>query len=458
MSFVLKRVQQWLLPYQRRWLADTSKWKICLKGRQEGYTEVCALEALLHAIKHPGHDCYLVSSLRDNAAKILRRVKERWIPSLKLDPAFAQVLELEKDNTYEIRLANGSSIYAVANDPDKLRGNPGSYWFDEFDWWETSKLEKIEGAVWPSIKSPLGQNKYNVLRIISTPLSKGRLYHHIWTNKDGKHGQFSRHYTDIYKAVREGLPFDIEKERASMPHDKWRREYECAFEDFGGGYFDRDKLLALELEPTAIPAWAPTDTTAGVDLGKINDFSSIVFRQVLPVGVIYRDAHFMRQVNYARQLDAIADLIRADKDVAKIGADCTAHKAFGDFLREHFPAHVYEWHGNNAVKNRVVEGLRQEVDQEKARFAFERSRIFDREARAWKPYPGKPLLNDLSKVQQLQTASGKIKYDAPRDGNTGHADSWSATIISKWVSGMAATTPDTEVIAAGGSRLGSGDF
>ena len=421
---VLKEIKSNLYPWQLQWLDDQTLFKIALKARQIGWTEICALEALLHAIRFDGHHCYMVSTKVGNARRqMLNRIKQRWIPALEQDDVLGPMLREAKINKNMIELPNGSKIFAVANKPSRLRGNESSsYWFDEIAFWLQRILEELQDAVWPQIESENNPNA--VVRLFSTPWDIN-FFANVWQNKDGMYPQFSRHKWTIVDAVKasESFNLDYESIKERYPKQKFEREYMCSFLSLGDTYFDRVSIEELERPTDDIDSegWR---CHLGVDLAKVNDLSSIV--QVLENGNHTHVAQtwLMKSIEYTQQAKALEDIIDlVEPDTVNV--DTTVHQSFGSLVNRD----ITELRGNRERKVDNTEHLKESIENES--FSFDWSTfMYERgKSNGFVEEPTEALLDDLCKVQQEKTPGGKIKYDAPRD-ETGHADSYSALLLA----------------------------
>lgn len=85
---------------------------------------------------------------------------------------------------------------------------------------------------------------------------------------------FSRHRVDIYKAIEDGLKFDLETMRDLFDADTWASAYECVFID------DENALLSVELIKSCIKDYQVTNVSknvpqyAGYDVGRTKDRSA----------------------------------------------------------------------------------------------------------------------------------------------------------------------------------------
>ena len=417
---VAAKIREWLFPWQVDWMLDQSRWKIALKSRQIGWTEISAFEALMHAIRMPNHLCFLVSTKVANARRqILDRIKSRWLPILQTDPDISVKLDGVEVYKNYIELPNGSKIIATAHDPTRLRGNTdASYWFDEFAFWQSRIHEALVDAVWPQIEAR--QNRHSVLRIFSTPWTMhGNLFWQIWSNAPGHHVSFSRHKVDVYEAIRRGLPFDLDAARAKYPRDKFAREYECEFLKIGERYFDRVDLLDRSYENGLDDL--DGDLFMGVDLGKTNDFTSVVLLRDVAGHMVVGPVYMMRSVSFSEQGRVIDDLINRH-DPAEVHVDTTAHQSFVD---DHWDGQegILGKHGNRERKVDNTMALKNHVENGEISFAYDEAFLYS--DGAFERVQTRFLLDDLAKVKQTETPSGKQRFEVPRD-DTGHGDSYSA--------------------------------
>ncbi len=240
--------------YQREFLEDESQFRLVLKSRQIGFSYVSGLDALLGATA--GRNQLFLSASEEQAA-ILMRYVEMW--AAKLGVVFSG------DSATEKRLANGSIIKVLANNFRTAQGFTGDIWMDEFAWYQNPK--KMWHAFVPSIGAIKGR-----LTILSTPFEEQSLFYDLCTDTQ-RYFMFSRHTIDIYRAMRDGLEFDLETMRALFDADTWASAYECQFID------DESALLPISLIKSCVKDYTPrmpasnTDIASGYDVGRVKDRS-----------------------------------------------------------------------------------------------------------------------------------------------------------------------------------------
>ena len=113
--------------------------------------------------------------------------------------------EREEYKALEVVLRGGSRITALPASPDTARGYSANVFLDEFAIHPSSR--EIWKALFPVISAG------HKIRVTSTPKGKGNKFYDLMTAQDST---WSRHTVDIYQAVAEGLPRNIEELRAGL--------------------------------------------------------------------------------------------------------------------------------------------------------------------------------------------------------------------------------------------------
>ena len=128
---------QVLLPYQRRWIADTSQLKIAEKSRRTGLTWAEAAEAALSGSisqEAGGTDTFYVGTTKDMAREFIDACA-MWAKAYNLAASAIGEEALEDDDkdilVYVINFASGFKIKALSSNPSNLRGMQGNVIIDE---------------------------------------------------------------------------------------------------------------------------------------------------------------------------------------------------------------------------------------------------------------------------------------------------------------------------------------
>lgn len=232
------------LPYQKRWLADKSRFKIGMFSRQTGKTFTnCAelVEDCIDAEIAQRRRRWVILSRGERQAKeameeavkpftrafyeIYGAVLKGKAPEVREEEFRVEATETAPAATYrmfEVEFPGGSRISALPANPDTARGFSANVLLDEFGFHADSK--KIWGALFPVI-SKAGL----ILRVVSTPNGKSNKFYDIMTEEPTI---WSRHIVDIYQAVAQGLDRNIDELRAGLGDaDLWAQEYELKFLD-----------------------------------------------------------------------------------------------------------------------------------------------------------------------------------------------------------------------------------
>jgi phage FluMu gp28-like protein len=144
------------LPYQRKWLADRSRFKIAMVARQCGKTKYMAslevVEDVLHHEARGEKARWIILSRGERQA--LEAMEEGIKPWCEFYDAAVEALEYDFAGSagayykaHEIVFPNGSRITALPSNPDTARGFTANVVLDEFAIHQESR--KIWAALTP---------------------------------------------------------------------------------------------------------------------------------------------------------------------------------------------------------------------------------------------------------------------------------------------------------------------
>ncbi len=389
-----------LYPYQRKFMADDSRFRVWLKSRQIGATYGCSGECLAEAMG--GLDQLIISASEEQALKWSSEIKKH---AEKLGIALG-------GSESKITTPAGTTIYIFANNFRTIQGFSGSVWLDEFAWYTNPK--RIWEAFIPSITSvKAGESKARIT-ILSTPFEENSLFHKLITDTE-KYYMFSRHTTTIHEAVADGLDVDVETLRDLFDADSWAMMYECIFVD------DESALLPISLIKSCVNAslkmgaQSTEALRAGYDIGRKIDLSVLAAFAQREIGdkmkftMTHLDAY--RKASFDAQKMAINTFLNYFTE-SMLRIDATG---IGAMLAE--KAH-------KKYKKRAVEVLFTQASKEtmalNLKKAFEDGLIV---------IPNDPLLiADLHAIKRKAGARGFI-YDADRNEH-GHADRFWACALA----------------------------
>jgi phage FluMu gp28-like protein len=197
------------LPYQRAWINDRSRLKLCQKGRQIGLSLADSYDSVRKAALNGGRDVWVMS--RDEAqAKQYIRYCRHWARVLNLAAQDHHDRVLRSPGTkglkaQQLEFANGAHIYALSSNPDAIAGKSGHVKLDEF------ALHREQRTLYAVAKPVIQWG--GTLAIISTHRGAESVFNHI-INDIVEHGNpmgWSMHKLPIQRAVEEGLVEKIDR-------------------------------------------------------------------------------------------------------------------------------------------------------------------------------------------------------------------------------------------------------
>lgn len=395
-----KFLREILMPYQLKWVEDTSRFKIGLWSRQTGKSFATACEAVTDcAAQQKGStDLWVVLSAGERQALEWMEKAKKWSEAVKATVDSYDEIRNSANalmSRAEIRFANGSRIVAIPANPATARGYSANLVLDEFAIHE--KPFEIWAAIYPSITNPLTGRKK--LRIVSTPKGRGNKFADLWEHND----KYSKHKVTIEDAVRMGLPIDLEELKAGVDDpDIWAQEYLCEFIDNTSVLLPYDMIGKCESESIKDDGASPL--YIGMDIGRSKDLSVIVTAVKLGDVLAVIDVTELRKMPFNDQLD-----ILLQKGVGgRVQHVCIDSTGIGAMLAE-------EAQRKGGGK---FEGVQFNVSSKGEMYGAMRRRFEERSIRI--PV-SRDFREDLHAVQRVVSTGGNVTYSAPRNAD-GHSD------------------------------------
>lgn len=400
-----------LYGFQQRWLADKARFKIGLMSRQIGKSFIVALEVVDDAIE-TGDDWVLLSAGERQSKELMSKVKMHC-QAYMTAAAEIQVDTFEaKDAKYTmltITLPNGARIIGLPANPDTARGFSANVVLDEFAFHKDS--DKIWAALYPTISRGFK------IRIISTPQGLGNRFHRLCTGDNS----WSKHVVDIYQAVADGVPHNIEELRKGIDDpDAWEQEFEVKFIDEASAWLTYEmiancqsdtvpkEILYGDLNDTVLEAIAKSikgRPFGGLDIGRRRDLSVLDIED--QVGDVFwnRATIIFPKVRLTLQKEMlwkIMNIIRMER----ICIDSTGMGlTIGEDTVDKYGAYRAEQIDfTNKIKHDMAVRTRNVFEDRRSRIAL-----------------CQKLRDDLHSIKKTTTAAGNIRYDAERS-DLGHAD------------------------------------
>jgi phage FluMu gp28-like protein len=324
----------------------------------------------------------------------------------------------------EMKFVNGSWIKALPSNPDTISGYSANVIWDEAA--KHDKARELWRNFYPSITNPL-RGTYKV-RIASTPMGRENKFAEIWhgDNKE-KVIKWSKHRTDIYEAVRNGLcpkgmtpdEFLAELRDGFDDADGWAQEYECEFLDGSNVLLPYELITECESVEASTISLAPiTGTYCGIDFGRTSDPTVCWTLQRVGDVLWTRDVKVIYKTGTPEQNDILRANIKASRRTC---IDWTGPGVgFGDYAAREFTEWNPAEHKFGKVENctfsinfkrEIFPALLRRFEQKKIRIPVDRL-----------------IREDLHAMQQCIT-NGQYNYWAPR-GKEGHSDRCTALALA----------------------------
>lgn len=417
-----------LLPYQRRWVEDTSRFKGWLAARQIGKSFGVTLEAALDAVER--RTLWVFLSAGERQARELSEKAELHLKALAIAATDleSEFFDEESERYYkqlEQRLPNGSRLLFLPANPATARGYSGNVVLDEFAFHTDSR------AIWSALYPTISRNPQYKLRVMSTPNGQGATnkFFELWNDNErlGDKDVWSWHRTDIYQAVAEGHPVDIDELRAGIKDPQaWAQEFELQFLDEVSAYLTYELIAGAE-DPQATtdrlleeidPALG--DLYLGLDIGRRRDLTVIWLLQRVGDVNWTRRVVELHNTTFAVQREVLYGLLprvrRAAIDATGLGMQL-AEEAKQKFRQ------VEEVTFTSEVKADLATTLRRSFEDRTVRIPIEDA-----------------IREDLHSVKRVVTPAGNIRYDGEREAGS-HADRFWALALALRAQSSNAYTP-----------------
>lgn len=405
-----------LYDYQKRWLQDDSRFKVAMFARQTGKTFTTTLEIVL--------DCMAAEARGEKARWVIlsrgeRQAKEAINAGVKvhLDAmgVACEIMEVpfKEDttiNALEVIFPSGSKITALPANPDTARGFSANVFLDEFAFHQDSR--EIWKALFPVISAGWK------LRVVSTPNGKGNKFYELMT--DLSNTEWSRHQTDIYQAVADGLPRNIEQLRKGLnDEDAWAQEFELKWLDEASSWLSYDLIDSVESPLAGLPEqYAGNPCFVGVDIGVRNDLFVIWVVEMVGDVAWTREIIALKRASFAEQ-DAELDRIFTTYHVIRA---CIDQTGLGEKPVEDAKRRFGEYRIEGVIFSQASKMMLATLGKE----AFEDKRLRI-------PQGDKALRDDLHKLKKVTGANGQPRFIAESD-SAGHADRTWACFLALYAS------------------------
>jgi phage FluMu gp28-like protein len=475
---VIKPGKRILLPYQKDWVRDDSRWKFGLMARQAGKDFAAGFEGIkecLQAEQKKKKVTWLIAAPSERQSlESLQKWKD-WAESFKCAFVDEQVAReggaqsLLKAAT--ITFPHGSRVIAVPGRPDTVRGFSANVVLTEFAFFEDP--DATWRAILPSITNPFRGLKK--VRLITTPNGIGNKAHSIWIRNygTGGHGEnaegkpplsprppvqknptpmWSCHFVDIKTAADQGLKVDLQELKEALDDPEgWAQEFECQFLDVQSTLLPYELIAVCEsadatagVPPEFWQSPPPSPLVMGIDFGRRHDLT--VAWTLRQVGDVQQTVEVLEMERTAtpEQVERLRPRLRKAR---RICLDYTGPGiGLGDFLVKEFglwdPArHKYGkielCTFTNTLKLEIFSKLRMTFEKRGVRVPISRL-----------------IREDLHSLNRVASPTGQMTYRAPHSAD-GHADRCTALALALRAAGDGPAKAGSESVAR---RRGSRDM
>lgn len=390
-----------LYPYQQRWLNDDSRFKVAMFARQTGKTFTTTLEIVLDCLKAEAQGertrWVILSRGERQAKEAINEGVKRHLEAIGVLCEVQEVPFSPTVNALEVIFPNGSKITALPANPDTARGFSANVFLDEFAFHQDSR--EIWKALFPVISAGWK------LRVVSTPNGKGNKFYELMT--DSKNQSWSRHITDIYQAVKDGLPRNVDELKAGLnDEDAWAQEFELKWLDEASSWLSYDLIDQVEDPAAGKPElYEKGNVFVGMDIAVRGDLTVIYVLECVGDVLWTREIITLKRTKLRHQLDALAGVFNR-YNVVRCYLDQTG-------MGEKMVEDAQYQHGSR------VQGVVFNIATKLNLATIGKEAFEDRKIRI--PQGDQALREDLHKLKKITGATGTPRFVAESD-NQGHAD------------------------------------
>lgn len=399
-----------LYGYQQRWISDPARFKIGMFARQTGKTFATTLEI--------ADDCFAAAVAQKKKRWVIlsrgeRQAREAMNEGVKAHAKAYQLAFTEAEYDFqgasgthkalEVTFPHGSVVTALPANADTARGFSANVFLDEFAFHADS------GAIWKALFPVISAGW--ALRITSTPNGKGNKFYELMT---GANDRWSRHVVDIYQAVRDGLPRDIDELREALgDEDAWAQEFELKWLDEASAWLSYELISSVEHDGAGDPAgYQGGPCFVGRDIGRRNDLHVITVLEQVGDVLWERERIEQKRATFA-DMDMAFDDVMTRYRVVRACLDQTGmgEKPTEDAQRRY----------GSRIEGVLFTGPNKLTLATQIKERFE-----DRKLRL--PMGDAKLRADLHKVKKVASATGAPRFVAERDED--HADRFWALALA----------------------------
>ena len=451
-----------LLPYQERWVKDTSRLKLAVKSRQIGWTWATAYGLIRRkSLKTAQLDAWISSRDEIQAKLFLEDCKNfAGILDAGAQDFGEKVIDGKGSSAYVLQMGNGLRINSMSSNPDAQAGKRGDRVLDEFALHPDPR--KLYAIAYPGITWG------GKLEIFSTPRGSDSFFQKLIDEiENGNPKHFSFHKITLEDALNQGFLAKLQKklpegdERQEMDEaayfdfiksgcadeETFNQEYMCVPANDEAAFIEYSLLDKCAVRGTGttgckergkwIREWKSADPIGngdlylGVDVGRRKDLTVLWLAEDIAGRLVTRRVKAMFKTPFSEQEREMDEYIRLERfrrgciDATGIG------EQFAERARERHCGIIEAVHFTGPVKEQMAFAVRH--DMEDVRFLTPDDRF---------------VIADFRKIRKIVTAAGNIRFEGDRDED-GHSDRFWAGALCREAKGnrsvpAGASTADLE--------------
>lgn len=392
-------------PYQLAWISEPSRFALCVKSRQIGFSHATAGGAVKGAL-FEARPQIVLSASQDLSDEVLEKARRH--ATFLARTGYPGADRFTVNNATELAWSNGGRIIALPASPRTARSFTGDVWLDEFAYHLDPK--KIRDAAFP-----IALRGDWRIRVFSTPNGAQGLFHEMVTRRARG---WVLHSVTLDQATREGVQIDRDAAYTLAGHDErviaqW---YGCQFIDGDYQYYPSAWLERALDWSGRCPDLTHATIHAGFDVGRRKDLSVLVVIALVGSVAYVLAVHEMKRTAFKLQRKTLAAL-RGAYQWDSLHVDSTG---LGTQLAEEL---VEAW-GESEVtpvqftapaKESLVTGAFRWLAANALRFPLDDS--------------GAALADEGKSIHRTITTSGNVSYTAPSIEGS-HADRWTALCLA----------------------------
>lgn len=445
-----------LLPYQKRWVEDSSRLKLAVKSRQIGWTWATAYGLVRRkSLKTAALDAWISSRDEIQARLFLEDCKSfAGILDAGAQDFGERVIDGKGSSAYVLQMGNGLRINSMSSNPDAQAGKRGDRVLDEFALHPDPR--KLYAIAYPGITWG------GSFEVFSTPRGSDSFFQKLIDEiRGGNPKRFSFHQITLEDALNQGFLAKLQKK---LPEGDERQAMdEAAYFDFiksgcaDEETFNQEYMCIPSNDATAFITYEMLDGNhvpgrVETERGTVDGRPSEIVRWInVAPGVDVAEASLFLGVDYARHQDLTVMWLAADVAGILVPVEVVTMKNV-TFKRQRAALDGYMERRNLVRCCFDMTGIGEETAEamrNKYGYRFEPIR-FTPASKESMAYPVRHDLEDKTlkvpalaevdadfrKIRKEDSAGGHVRFTGERDAN-GHADRFWAAALCREAKGHA---------------------